>query len=88
MPTNKVDNKDVPVLHFGAILAMPEWLELRDHLLSKQKEGYDISFIIEPYIRFQGLPAEQATMVRWVKLACAASPSSQPPTPCFSAVNS
>lgn len=56
-PTNRVDGKDVPVRHFGAILAWAEWHNLRDRLIEA-----DTDFIIEPYIRFKGETGEQATM--------------------------
>jgi uncharacterized protein len=56
-PTNPVDGKKVPVQHFGAILEMGQWEALADRL--RQAE---VEFIIEPYIRFQGQPGEQATM--------------------------
>jgi extradiol dioxygenase family protein len=56
-PTNQVDGKNVPVQHFGAILEMGQWQALADRL---QAAGVD--FIIKPYIRFKGLPGEQATM--------------------------
>lgn len=56
-PTNEVDGKKVPVRHFGAILEWNQWHQLADKL---KAEG--ISFIIEPYIRFQGQIGEQATM--------------------------
>lgn len=56
-PTNEVDGKKVPVRHFGAILEWNQWHTLADKL---KAEG--ISFIIEPYIRFQGQVGEQATM--------------------------
>ena len=55
--TNPVDNHDVPVRHFGAILEWDAWHELADNL---KEEG--IEFVIEPYIRFRGEPGEQATM--------------------------
>lgn len=54
---NPVDGHDVPVPHFGVVLDMADWKALRDKL---QSAG--IQFIIEPYIRFQGKPGEQATM--------------------------
>ena len=54
---NPVDGKSVPVPHFGVVLTMEQWLTLRERLNDK-----NIHFIIEPYIRFQGLPGEQATM--------------------------
>ena len=56
-PTNHVDGKDVPVKHFGAILDMDEWKALAEKLKANGTE-----FVIEPYIRFQGEPGEQATM--------------------------
>ncbi len=54
---NKVDGKNVPVLHWGVILGWDEW---RGFALKLQKEH--IAFIIEPYIRFEGQVGEQATM--------------------------
>ena len=53
---NVVDSEEVPVRHFGAILSMMEWKKLAAKL-QEQK----ISFIIEPDIRFEGQPGEQAT---------------------------
>ena len=55
--TNPVDGKDVPIPHFGVIL---EWNDF--HNFSKKLIEKKINFIIEPYIRFKGLPGEQATM--------------------------
>ncbi len=54
---NPVDGHDVPIPHFGVVLAWEDWHQLRDRVVS---EG--IQFVIEPYIRFEGLPGEQATM--------------------------
>lgn len=56
-PTNKVDGKDVPVRHFGAILDWVQWHQLADRLT-----GNHTQFIIDPYIRFKGDVGEQATM--------------------------
>jgi hypothetical protein len=56
-PTNVVDEKDVPVRHFGAILEWGAWHALVDRL---RQEG--IAFLIEPHIRFTGQPGEQATL--------------------------
>ena len=53
---NLVDGDNVPVRHFGAILSMPQWRELAARLTEKK-----VSFIIEPGIRFEGQPGEQAT---------------------------
>ena len=55
--TNPVDGKDVPIPHFGVIL---EWNDFQD--FSKKLIEKKINFIIKPYIRFEGLPGEQATM--------------------------
>ena len=54
---NEVDGKDVPIPHFGIIL---EWGDF-DSFSSKLK-AEKINFIIEPYLRFSGLPGEQKTM--------------------------
>ena len=54
---NPVDGHGVPVPHFGVVLTMDRWQPLADRLRERQ-----IEFIIEPYIRFQGQPGEQATM--------------------------
>ena len=54
---NAVDGHDVPVPHYGVVLAWDEWLALEKRLRS-----HNIKFVIEPYIRFKGLPGEQATM--------------------------
>ena len=55
--TNPVDGEDVPVRHFGAILEWQQWHDMVDRLKEE-----DIKFVIEPYIRFEGQPGEQATM--------------------------
>jgi extradiol dioxygenase family protein len=47
----------VPIPHFGVVLEWQQW----EDLASRLKE-LGITFIIEPYIRFKGLPGEQATM--------------------------
>ena len=54
---NPVDGHDVPVPHFGVVLDWDVWHDLAERLRSQ-----NIQFIIEPYIRFQGKPGEQATM--------------------------
>lgn len=54
---NPVDGHDVPVPHFGVVLAMDEWTALRDRLT-----GAGVEFVIEPYVRFAGEVGEQATM--------------------------
>jgi extradiol dioxygenase family protein len=53
---NVVDGENVPVRHFGVILSMDEWRKLAARLRES-----NVSFIIEPDIRFEGMPGEQAT---------------------------
>ena len=55
--SNAVDGHDVPVPHFGAVLAMDAWQALADRLAAA-----GTAFVIEPNIRFRGQPGEQATM--------------------------
>ena len=54
--TNPVDGENVPVRHFGVILTLEEW-----ETLTQKLRAAKVSFIIEPQIRFKGLPGEQAT---------------------------
>mgnify|MGYP003323128052 FL=1 len=54
---SKVDNVEVPLPHFGCVL---DW-DLFHNLADKLKSA-GILFIIEPTIRYEGMPAEQATM--------------------------
>jgi hypothetical protein len=51
-----VDGHGVPVRHFGIVLPMKEWQALAERLKGR------VEFVIEPYVRFAGLPGEQATM--------------------------
>lgn len=55
--TSGVDNHQVPVRHFGAVLSIPSWQALADRL-----KAAGTQFIIEPYVRFKDQPGEQATM--------------------------
>jgi extradiol dioxygenase family protein len=52
-----VDGHDVPIPHYGVVLEWDEW-----HRLEEKLKAHQIKFVIEPYIRFKGLPGEQATM--------------------------
>lgn len=54
---NPVDGHAVPVPHFGVVLPLENWKQLRDRLCEA-----NIQFEIEPYIRFEGEPGEQATL--------------------------
>lgn len=55
--TSPVDGHDVPVRHFGVVLPWDAWHTLADRLRAANTE-----FVIEPYVRFEGLPGEQATL--------------------------
>ncbi|MEE2972489.1 MAG: VOC family protein [Planctomycetota bacterium] len=55
--SNAVDGHEVPVPHFGAVLSWDVWHELAGRL-----QAAGVEFVIEPYLRFEGLPGEQATM--------------------------
>lgn len=55
--TNSVDAHEVPIPHFGIVLEWDHW-----EILAKRLKSLNISFIIEPYIRFKDQPGEQATM--------------------------
>jgi hypothetical protein len=52
-----VDGHTVPVPHFGVVLEMDQWKSLASKLATA-----GIEFVIEPHIRFEGQPGEQATM--------------------------
>ncbi|MEM9937205.1 MAG: VOC family protein [Pseudomonadota bacterium] len=54
--TSDVDSKAVPVRHFGLVLDMNTWRDLAAKLTGR------VDFLIEPYVRFEGEPGEQATM--------------------------
>ena len=55
--SSKVDDHDVPVRHFGAVLNLAQWQQFADKL-----KAAGTKFVIEPYVRFKGEPGEQATM--------------------------
>ncbi|MEL7319616.1 MAG: VOC family protein [Pseudomonadota bacterium] len=55
--SNPVDGHDVPIPHFGVVLTMEDWRALADRL-----EAARVDFLMEPTIRFEGKPGEQATM--------------------------
>lgn len=54
---SSVDDHAVPIPHFGVVLNMTQWEDL-----AKKLKAAGTEFVIEPYIRFKGLPGEQATM--------------------------
>ena len=53
---NEVDGDDVPSRHFGVILPLYKWYQLANFLKDK-----DITWLIEPRIRFRDTPGEQGT---------------------------
>ena len=55
--SNVVDDHDVPVPHFGAVLDLDTW----GRLSAKLREAR-VRFVVEPHIRFKGKAGEQATM--------------------------
>ena len=54
---NPVDGQEVPVPHFGVVLELGDWRDLAERLAAA-----GVNFIIEPHVRFEGAPGEQATM--------------------------
>jgi len=55
--SNPVDGHDVPVPHFG-VLMTPESFDR----LATRLQRAEVTFVIEPTIRFKGEPGEQHTM--------------------------
>ncbi len=55
--TKAVDGHDVPVPHFGVVLAMTDWQALAARL-----QAAGTVFGIAPHVRFAGQAGEQATM--------------------------
>ncbi len=54
---NEVDGHDVPVPHFGVVLAWDDF-----HALATRLRQHGLKFVIAPYVRFAGQVGEQATM--------------------------
>ena len=55
--TNPVDGDQVPVPHFGVLLAPADW-----DLLAARLTAAGVDFVIEPHVRFRGEVGEQSTM--------------------------
>lgn len=55
--SNQVDGHDVPVPHYGVVLPWDTFQSFAEALKTK-----GVTFVIEPYIRFEGKVGEQATM--------------------------
>ncbi|MFI6042459.1 VOC family protein [Nocardia sp. NPDC051321] len=54
---SEVDGHRVPVPHFGLLLRTADF-----HVLADRLRTAGVEFVIEPYLRFPGRPAEQWTM--------------------------
>jgi uncharacterized protein len=55
--TGRVGDRWVPMPHLGLVMDMPDWRALADRL-----SAAGLEFVIEPTMRFEGQPGEQATM--------------------------
>ena len=55
--TGRVGDHLVPMPHFGVLLQLADWQALAQRL-----RECDIAFVMEPQLRFAGLPGEQWTM--------------------------
>jgi uncharacterized protein len=53
---NPVDDHPVPVPHCGVVLALREWQGLAARL-----RQHRVEWVIEPCVRFKGMPGEQST---------------------------
>lgn len=54
---NPVDGHAVPIPHFGVVLTQADWKELAGRV-----RAAGVTFLIEPYTRFEGQIGEQSTM--------------------------
>lgn len=55
--TGRVGDHMVPMPHFGLVLTLPDWQALATRL-----KAANLSFVMEPQVRFAGEPGEQWTM--------------------------
>ena len=55
--TGRVGDHLVPMPHFGVLLQLADW-----QVLAQRLRECDIAFVMEPQLRFAGLPGEQWTM--------------------------
>ena len=56
--TNVIEGNDVPLPHFGAVLEMDQWRTMAQRLGDAK-----IECLIEPHVRYEGQPHEQASMI-------------------------
>lgn len=59
-PMSEVDNKPVPLKHFGAVLTWQQFYTLADRL-----KQHNVKFIIEPQIRYPGLKGNKKFLNRF-----------------------
>ena len=52
-----VEDKKVPMPHFGAVLEWNQFQEIADRI-----RAAGVEFVIEPMVRYEGKPGEQKTM--------------------------
>lgn len=52
-----VDGKSVPVPHFGCLVSVNEFKTIQQQLIN-----YNVSFVISPYLRYEGKTGEHLTM--------------------------
>ena len=57
LQVNPVDGDQVPIPHFGVVLTMANW-----EALARRLRTAGVEFVIDPHIRFEGQPGQQATM--------------------------
>lgn len=55
-PGNEVDGHEVPVPHFGLVLAWEGW-----EALTARLQAAGVAFVVQPHVRFRGKVGEQAT---------------------------
>jgi extradiol dioxygenase family protein len=55
--TGQVGDHHVPMPHFGVVLQRADWQALAQRLRER-----GVGFVMEPQLRFEGLPGEQWTM--------------------------
>lgn len=55
--SNNVDGHNIPVRHFGLVLDWDIWHEIKERLMVR-----DVTFVVQPHIRFKDMPGEQASM--------------------------
>ena len=52
-----MDGHEVPIPHFGVVLTQDAWKQMAERV-----RAAGVTFVIEPYTRFEGQVGEQSTM--------------------------